>query len=127
MTAALSGISPGTDSVGALMRSHDWSASPLGAPAGWPQPLRTLVNLVTHSKTPMFLAWGPELCLLYNEPYLDILGTKHPAALGRPLREIWPEVWQDIEPLIERTLSGEANHRENVPFTIRRKGIDEQT
>jgi len=31
--------------MGALMRAHDWSTSPLGSPADWPQALRTAVRL----------------------------------------------------------------------------------
>src|SRR5687768_7911939 len=44
--------------VGALMRAHDWSRSPLGHPAGWPQSLRTIVSLLLQSQFPMFVAWG---------------------------------------------------------------------
>ncbi len=72
--------------MGALMRAHDWTASPLGPPEAWPQSLRTVVGLLINSKFPMFLAWGPELAFLYNDGYAPILGAKHPAALGRPFR-----------------------------------------
>ena len=53
--------------MGALMRTHDWSASPLGHPETWPQSLRTVVSLLLNSKFPMFIAWGPELAFLYND------------------------------------------------------------
>ena len=68
--------------MGALMRAHDWSTSPLGAPETWPQSLRSVVGLMLTSKFPMFVAWGPELGFLYNDPYAEILGAKHPRALG---------------------------------------------
>ena len=51
----------GGGSVGALMRAHDWSASPLGPPRAWPQSLRTIVGLLLQSRFPMFVAWGKEL------------------------------------------------------------------
>ena len=57
--------------AGALMRSLDWSHSPLGQPADWPQPLRSVVSLMLGSKFPMFVAWGPELGFLYNDPYAE--------------------------------------------------------
>ncbi len=79
-----------------------------------------------RSRTPVFVAWGPELCLLYNDAYLKILGQRHPAALGRPLYEVWPEVRADIEPLVNQTLAGEAVHLESAPFLLRRNGADEQ-
>lgn len=64
----------GEGAVAKLMRSLDWSRSPLGPPAEWPQSLRSVVGLMLGSKFPMFVAWGPELGFLYNEPYAAILG-----------------------------------------------------
>jgi hypothetical protein len=70
--------------IGALMRVHDWSTSPLGAPETWPQSLRAIVALLLHSKFPMFVAWGKELGFLYNDPYAEILGEAS-ACARRPL------------------------------------------
>jgi len=109
------------------MRALDWSASPLGAPETWPQSLRSIVGLVLESKFPMFVAWGGELGFLYNDPYAEILGAKHPAALGRSFRDIWSEIWDDINPLIERAMAGEAVWQENLPLVMNRRGYDEET
>ncbi len=46
----------GGGKVGALMRHHDWSGSPLGHPAIWPQSLRSVVGLLLESRFPMFVA-----------------------------------------------------------------------
>jgi PAS domain S-box-containing protein len=113
--------------MGALMRSHDWSNSPLGAPETWPQSLRAIVALLLHSKFPMFVAWGKDLGFLYNDPYAEILGAKHPLSLGARFYDIWSEIWPDISPLIDAALSGEANYREDLPLVMNRKGYDEQT
>ncbi|WP_119154967.1 PAS domain-containing protein [Caldimonas tepidiphila] len=117
----------GGGEMGARMREHDWSDSPLGAPRDWPSSLRTTVGLMLNSGFPMFVAWGPELAFLYNDAYRDILGAKHPRALGRPFREIWAEIWADIAPLVDAALAGEASFRENLPLTMRRRGYDEAT
>ncbi len=79
-----------------------------------------------HSKTPAYLMWGPQLCLLYNDACLDILGQKHPAALGRPVYEVWPEIWSILEPLVQTALSGETVYLENTELTIRRHEQEEQ-
>jgi PAS domain S-box-containing protein len=113
--------------MGARMRDHDWSASPLGAPGAWPQCLRSAVSLMLGSKFPMFVAWGAELGFLYNDAYAEILGDKHPAALGRRFHDIWSEIWPDIAPLIDRAMAGEATWAENLPLTMNRHGYDEQT
>ena len=112
--------------VGALMRSQDWSASPLGSPDTWPQSLRTVVSLLLQSRFPMFVAWGRELGFLYNDSYAEILGAKHPRALGRRFYDIWSEIWPDISPLIDAAMAGEASYREDLPLVLNRKGYDEQ-
>src|SRR6478672_1430804 len=117
----------GGGKVGALMRNHDWSASPLGHPTTWPQSLRSVVGLLLESRFPMFVAWGKELGFLYNDPYAEILGAKHPRALGIRFYDIWSEIWPDIFPLIDAAMSGRATYREDLPLVMNRKGYDEQT
>ncbi|HEV7253696.1 MAG TPA: PAS domain-containing protein, partial [Mesorhizobium sp.] len=109
------------------MPSRDWSTSPLGAPETWPQSLRCVVGLLLASKFPMFVAWGPELGFLYNDPYAEILGAKHPDALGRRFHDIWAEIWPDISPLIDAALAGEATFHEDLPLVMNRRGFEEQT
>ncbi|HEX8192246.1 MAG TPA: PAS domain-containing protein [Allosphingosinicella sp.] len=118
-------LSGGGD-MGAAMRALDWSKTPLGPPATWPQPLKTTVGIMLGSKFPMFLAWGPDLTFLYNDGYTEILGAKHPA-LGQRFEDVWAEIWSDIGPLAERALAGEATYFENLPLTMVRRGAPEQT
>ena len=113
--------------MGVLMGAHDWSHSPLGPPDTWPQSLRSVVGLLLQSRFPMFVAWGPKLGFLYNDSYTDILGAKHPRALGRPFHEIWSEIWPDISPLIDAALAGQATFREDLSLVMNRNGFDEQT
>ena len=113
--------------VGALMRAHDWSTSPLGAPDTWPQSLRSVVGLLLQSQFPMFVAGGSDLGFLYNDPYAEILGAKHPRSLGIRFYDIWSEIWPDISPLIDAAMAGHATYREDLPLVMNRKGYDEQT
>jgi hypothetical protein len=117
----------GGGAMGALMRAHDWMTSPLGPPEAWPQSLRTVVSLMLDSKFPMFVAWGSDLGFLYNDGYAPMLGAKHPGALGRPFQDVWFEIWDDISPLVDRALVGEATFHENLPLTMLRKGFEEET
>jgi PAS domain S-box-containing protein len=113
--------------MGALMRAHDWSSSPLGPTEHWPQSLRTVVSLMLTSKFPMFVAWGPQLAFLYNDGYRPIFGAKHPHALGLPFREVWSDIWTDIEPLVAKALAGEATYREDMHLVMERNGYPEDT
>jgi PAS domain S-box-containing protein len=117
----------GGGELGAMMRTQDWSASPLGHPATWPQALRTVVALMLNSKFPMFVAWGEDLGFLYNDSYREILGDKHPRALGRRFHDIWSEIWADIGPLIDRALQGQATYADRLLLVMNRHGYDEPT
>ena len=89
----------GGGEMGALMRSHDWSGSPLGPPEDWPQPLRTAIRLLLNTGHPMYIWWGPELLCFYNDAYRRSIGPeRHPCSLGRPAREVWAEIWDIIGP-----------------------------
>ncbi|MEA3000471.1 MAG: hypothetical protein QOK17_2304 [Sphingomonadales bacterium] len=113
--------------MGERLRAYDWASNPLGPPAAWPQALKTATGMLLSTKFPMFIAWGAELRFLYNDAYADVLGGKHPAALGHAFEDIWADIWSDIEPLVRGALAGEPTYRENLPLTMTRKGYPEQT
>jgi PAS domain S-box-containing protein len=110
----------GGGEMGARMRLHDWSGSTLGEPETWPQSLRTLVRLMLNARQAMFIAWGPSLAFLYNDDYIPIFGAKHPDALGRPFAEIWSDIWEQIRPLVDQTLSGQASWHEDLLIPMER-------
>ena len=116
----------GTGAMGARIRDHDWSASPLGPLETWPQVLRLTLSLVLQSKFPAFVVWGLELISFYNDAYRPLLGSK-PEALGRPADQVWPEAWETIGPIVAGALRGEASYFEDWPVTLQRKGYPEET
>ncbi len=118
----------GGGELGAMVRDHDWAATPLGPPEQWPTALRLASSLCLGSRFPMLLSWGPELTMLYNDGYAPLLAAKHPAALGRPVREVWHEVWDDVGPLFEGVMAtGEPVFFRDWPLTTQRRGFDEET
>ncbi len=117
----------GNGATQALLHSTDWSASALDAPTQWPGELVTVVRLVMGSAFPMFVAWGPQLGLIYNEAYAAILGDKHPHAFGQPFQQIWSEIWPDISPIVANALAGHSSYFDDLPLLIQRKGYLEQT
>jgi signal transduction histidine kinase len=89
--------------LGGLILRFDWSATPLGPLASWPQSLRTAVSLILNARHPMWIGWGPEATFLYNDAYIEVLGAaKHPWALGRPAAEVWSEIWDVCGPLADK-------------------------
>jgi two-component sensor histidine kinase len=132
----------GGGEMGALVRAHDWAATPLGPPEAWPQSLRTTVRLVLNTRHPMFIWWGPELIQFYNDAYRQTMGPeRHPSALGQRGRECWDEIWDIIGPQIETVLAGRGatwhedhlvpvtrhGRREDVWWTYSYSPIDDET
>jgi PAS domain S-box-containing protein len=112
--------------MGARMRAHDWAASPLGPPASWPRALQTLVAVLLGSHQPMFVAWGAERTMLYNDGYAAICGARHPGALGRPFREVWFDIMDAVGPILERAYAGHPTHMDDIAFTLSRNGYPEE-
>jgi PAS domain S-box-containing protein len=110
----------------ALIRAHDWSATPIGPPAAWPAALCTLLEVMLGAAQPMFLAWGTAGTILYNTGYAEILGSKHPQALGRPLLEVWREIRDDLLPIVEQVCSGVPVHIQDITLVIERHGYPEE-
>jgi PAS domain S-box-containing protein len=106
------------------VRAHDWAKTPLGPLATWPSALRFAVETMLSSRFPKCMVWGPEYTMLYNDAYLPLLGSK-PAALGRPLAEVWSDTWPVIEPLVKLAYAGEATFIEDFALKTTRNGQPE--
>ncbi|MGI5194647.1 SpoIIE family protein phosphatase [Streptomyces sp. CA-288835] len=81
---------------GELLAGIDWAATPLGPAVSWPGPLVDTLRLMLTSEHAMALYWGAEFATLYNQGSTSIVGAKHPWALGRPYKEVFPEVWDSV-------------------------------
>ena len=113
---------PADTETGRLCRGIDWSHTPLGPLAQWPESLRCAVGMVLRQGIPQSLCWGPDLRQIYNDAYRAIMGDKHPAGLGRPVFENWAEVEADVGPLFTRVLAGETVYFEDLPLQVYRNG-----
>lgn len=79
--------------MGALIRGHDWSATPFGPAAEWGRPLRAVLAMCLTSPAISALFWGPDFRLLYNDAYAPVLAERHPGALRQPVGQVWSEIW----------------------------------
>jgi serine phosphatase RsbU (regulator of sigma subunit)/anti-sigma regulatory factor (Ser/Thr protein kinase) len=77
----------------ARVRAYPWAQTPLGPVDGWDPLIRATVEVILASPVPMALAYGDAATLVYNTAYADVIGGKHPAALGRPAAEVFAELW----------------------------------
>jgi two-component sensor histidine kinase len=116
----------GGGETGALIRALDWSKTGLGPISAWPAHLKAAVSLMLPAQAQIVLFWGPRFVALYNDAYAPTIGDKHPKALGRPARESWTELWDDLGPLLRRVLeTGETVFAKDRRFYIERHGYPE--
>ncbi|HZX40969.1 MAG TPA: PAS domain-containing protein, partial [Myxococcaceae bacterium] len=117
----------GGGELGSEMRRKDWAVTPLGDARGWPQSLKTAVSICLNSRMPVFVWWGPELIMLYNDAYRQMLGAKHPRSLGQRARECWAEIWHVIGPMLDAVMSrAESTFSENLMLPLERNGFPEE-
>ena len=112
--------------MAALIRGLNWFETSLGPISAWPPHLKATISLILPAQAQIVLFWGPDFLALYNDAYAPTIGGKHPRALGRPARENWAELWDDLEPLLQRVLeTGETVFAKDRPFYIERHGYPE--
>ena len=112
--------------VSSLLDTVDWASGPLGPKSEWPACLHAAIGIMLPSHAQIVMFWGPEFVAFYNDAYAPTIGNKHPHAFGRPAREYWNELWDDLEPLLQRVLAkGETVAAKDRPFYIERHGYPE--
>jgi PAS domain S-box-containing protein len=116
---------PPDSALAALIAQLDWASTPLGPIDQWPQHLCCAVGIVLHSPKPIALLWGEAGIMIYNDAYAVVAGGRHPACLGQPLREAWPEVSEFNDRLMKTVLAGKPQSFEDHEFTFLRNGSPE--
>ncbi len=102
-----------------LILRRDWTGHPLGAPEGWPQPLKTALSLILNSPESMILSWGrDELFFFFNETYVAMLGPRVEWAMGARFVEVWAEAWAQAKPIIDEAFAGQARRFVDLPWKL---------
>ncbi len=113
----------GGGEMGERTRALDWSATPVGPMAEWPQSLKTTVSVCLGSRYPIVIWWGKHaLTQFYNDAFISFLGAvKHPGGLGQSARECWSEIWDILAPMLDGVfVTGEATWSEDFLYVIAR-------
>ncbi len=111
-----------------LIRGFDWASTPLGPMEDWPASLRFALSLCERTPYPTAIYWGPDFHLIYNDAWSPVPGLRHPEALGKPAREVWPDIWDIVEPQFQQVVDsgqGMSFYDQMLPMT--RNGILEET
>ncbi|TCR94926.1 PAS domain S-box protein [Rhizobium sp. BK418] len=103
-----------------------WDDSVVGPPSEWPDCLKSAVDIMLPSHAQIVMFWGDQYAALYNDAYAPTIGLRHPRAFGRPAKENWGELWDDLKPLLDRVLhGGETVSARDRQFYIERHGHPE--
>ena len=114
----------GGGEMGQRMRALDWSKTPVGSPASWPQSLKTIVRVMLDSRYAMWMLWGSERTFFCNDAYLPTVGIKRDWVMGARADKVWEEIWPDIGPRIQRVLEqGQATWDEGLLLFLERSGF----
>ncbi|RMV87145.1 PAS protein [Pseudomonas amygdali pv. tabaci] len=110
-----------------IIRSKDWSQTPLGPIEHWPVSLKNTLNLILNSPESMYLLWGPELVFFHNDAYTPILGPRKDNAIGALIPDLWADVWDQVAPLVIDAYAGKPCHYKDMPLSMARYGEVGQT
>jgi PAS domain S-box-containing protein len=113
----------GNSRMAGLIRTHDWSLTPLGPIEDWSEALLLSANLMLSCAFPSLVFWGKELVQLYNDAFIPALAERHPSGLGQTAQECWWDAWQTVGPNLKRVMNdGETVFHENAVVPIVRDG-----
>jgi signal transduction histidine kinase len=109
----------GPSEMATLVRTYDWTQTPLGPIEMWPQNLKSAVAICLGSPVQMAILWGPELSCIYNDAKRDVLGPLHPGALGLPAQELLGDSWAVVGPQLHAVMEqGKGILVEDQPLTF---------
>ncbi|NVL32041.1 hybrid sensor histidine kinase/response regulator, partial [Pseudomonas syringae pv. actinidiae] len=75
----------------------------------------------------MYLLWGADFTLFFNDTYSQVLPLPAHQALGKPIAAIWGDAWEAVRPLAEQALAGHSCRSDDIQRVLVRDGKSEQT
>jgi hypothetical protein len=108
--------------------NFDWGSTELGPISEWSSELRRMANILMSDPRPAAMYWGKHRTLLYNEPYVVVVGQKHPRMMGQTFSQAWAEVEGDFSPAFDTACETGTPYTVNdARFYIDRQGYLEET
>ncbi|KAJ3235649.1 hypothetical protein HDU81_000281 [Chytriomyces hyalinus] len=117
--------------MGTLLAQINWplEAPELGDIRDWPTSLKTAVSMTLCSKIQAMLLWGPQFRVMaYNDTAISTFGDKHPSMIGKPYKQVFPDIWPFIEGRMNTIVqTGTPMYHEDRAYTFCRNGFQELT
>ncbi|WWD16672.1 hypothetical protein CI109_101102 [Kwoniella shandongensis] len=103
-----------------LVEDFDWSTTRPGPRETWKEVVDPVLSITFESTTQDCVWLGPDMNLIYNQVYSKLVD--HPKSFGRPAKETWEGVWDQVEPVLKQAWSGTPIYRERELFLFKRHG-----
>ncbi|KAG8533841.1 uncharacterized protein KY384_001582 [Bacidia gigantensis] len=108
-----------------FIKNVNWAATPLGPMDTWSSELRVTAMDLVATPYPLAIYWGPQLIILYNEPYIALIKDKHGKLMGRSYIDSWAEIWKFVADDFEKAFfDGQATLKDDARFFIARWNED---
>src|SRR5690349_7892161 len=115
----------GGGEAGQIIRSIDWSTTPIGIPATWPQSLQTTIRILLQSHVPMFIAWGPSGTVFFNDVCQPLIEGQSAKAMGHPVQTLFASQWKTLGPVFDQVMLGKPVTLPDVTCSNNRNGYTE--
>ena len=112
----------GDGEMAGRIRAFDWSRTPLGPTARWPQSLKTVVDIMLGSPRMMSLVWGAEAIHLYNDAFTELLREHRLTALGRSAFENFARSRDVFEADVAVGMAGQSARLLSQLYPVLRNG-----
>lgn len=117
----------GGGEMGKIIAGKDWSKHPLGPIEDWPDSLKSSLGICLHSAFPMAVYWGNEMYVFYNDARKPFHGDNHPDSLGKPARQVWDNIWDQIGPPLRLALNqGKGSVKKNLMLSLHHQELIEE-
>lgn len=106
----------------------NWSNSSLGPIENWSQSFITIITTSMGSQFPALILWGKNFITFFNAGYASVLGDKQNWALGKPLKDVWPEAWESLYGMLKEVIAtGNGSWAEDRIYFLNRNGFPEES
>ncbi|GAB4240481.1 MAG: hypothetical protein Kow00121_66900 [Elainellaceae cyanobacterium] len=100
--------------------THDVQTA-LGTVETWSQSLKTALSILLNAGSPMFIVWGSDRILFYNDAFLAVLRECNSLIpLGQSVNQSWEQNWEQMRSDVERVFtSGQPWQRKQAAFPLK--------
>ncbi|WP_433200528.1 chemotaxis protein CheB [Dactylosporangium sp. CS-047395] len=100
----------------------NWNRTPLGPVSRWSPTLRSVTRLMMATPEPSYVLWGRDYLWLNNDGAIPMVPGREAEMIGRPLRELIPEVIDAVVPALDVVMTGVSTRHPAAHYIYVRSG-----